>query len=343
VYEAGSLADQSFRAAMTIPRPPTPDWGGAAEVMRATGKLPKDDPEHWFPASVVGQWFEELGFEIAESNVRGAADELFSAKCGLIGRALFYSNLMGNAAAERERAGPTKAVLDELAAIAKSAERIRAALSTIRSEILLGRARGGEAKELGALHLSLHQSFRDGQLRRQQVIRGSEFADDFDLAMEVGSSATIAPSWLEEGLALLAATAASIALTDTRVQTPTLKRLMKPVRDQFIHDVAKIWCETTGTRPTVQTRDDQVAAARRSGFQGFHERVCGHIAGLYLRDRALDWETLGKQKRGSIKTTLESLGLGLMTPMTLAKHVRGIKFHPNNSGSNRTPDEDRRG
>jgi hypothetical protein len=326
---------------MTIPKPPTPDWGGAAEVMRATGKLPKDDPEHWFPASVVGQWFEELGFEIAEIYVRGAAEDLFGAKCRLIGRALFYSDLAGNALAERERVGPTRAVLDELATIAKSAERIRGALKTIRGEVLLGRARRGASGELETLHQSLHQSFRQGQIQRQQVIRGPMFADRFDARIEVGPNATIAPTWLEDGFAFLAAAAASLA--PVRIYGPTLKRLMRPVRDQFIQDIAEIWWRVTGTRPTVQTRDDQVAAGKRSGFQGYHERVCAHIAGLHLRDRGLDWGNLDKQKRASIKTTLESLGLGNVTAATLAKHVRRIKFHPIDSGSNPTPDEDQRG
>lgn len=342
MYRAGSIAEHSFRGAMAVAGPPRPNWGWAAEVLRTTGRLPRDDTEHWFPKEVLAQWFHEAQFELTSIALQAAADDLLTAKSQLFMSAAFHLELHANALPQRGHAGPSLALQRELKAVASGAERLRAALAAMRGEVLLQRANGEDSTWLEAIHILLHQGFHEGQIRRQLATGAVTNTGEFNPGAEIGAHVSAAPTWLEDGLALLHSSA-EVANDLDRPRVPRGRQRLKVARDRFVQDVAGIWWKATGVRPRVQAREDQVASGRRSAFQKFHEHVCGHTAGLYVRDRRINWSDLSPPQRNAVRDDLRSLGLCNISPATLAQLVRGIRFDPPIQGSKSTPDKDTAG
>jgi hypothetical protein len=324
---------------MALPRPPKPDWAWAAEVLRTTGQLPRDDPEQWFPRALLAQWFKDALCEVNEAGLEAAADGLLDAQTELSVTVAFQLELRANALPQRKHIGPSAALRKDLKTIALQAERVRAALKAIRGELLLHRAESEDGRRLERVHLSLHQGFLEGQHRRQWAT-GKRTLGNFDPNAEVGPRATMAPTWLEEGLAFLASTAEAAMDESPALPKPRGTEQSKPARDRFVRDVAEVWFKATGTRPTVQTREDQLALEKQSPFQKFHERVCGHVAGLRLRDGGIDWDQLTRPERDVMRNEFRSLGLCNLSPAKLAQLVRGTKFDPGSCGSKSGPDGD---
>jgi hypothetical protein len=328
MYARDSLADQAFRGALALSPPEPIDWGAVATEFASTGALPSDDIERIFPVPSVQGWFERSGVAVNALQASSAATQLHRANSALLMGFGLSRQMLRFSFGSRTRDGVTGAARMNLVEIASSASRLRILLSELRGELLYQRIAGARHAALEELYALVHTSFYHGQVRRQALEQDKpiSLARDFEPLAEVGSEATVAPTWLEEGLTCLADCAEHLPIDGT--SSP--KRGADPAKEHrhdFIRAVARIWKATTGASPSVTGRDDQLAAGKLAPFQIFHTLVCGHTCGLLVRLSQLEWALAAKDERAPLKRSAKRLGLApLPSAGTLRRALAGVSI-----------------